>query len=301
MARVARAPDYPWGSRWEELDVELAQMTALGNRHLCPVVRRVRGSGRQPAQRTDDRGHGPPEPERLHPGRGRRTREDLVRDRRPRGARDRARPPRCSSCTRSGARAIAQTEYIAGLMPAAEIRVMPGKAWAVDGTARVDRRDPPVRRRGPAHTALRHASCRPCCSPTSSIPRARQAALGDRAWKDLIEHHHSIVRDALGALAGNRERHGRRRLLRDVRGAGTRHRLRARSDETGAGSRHRDPGGRPHRRVRDRRREAHGTGRFHRCTSRLDGRRLPGDRLADGQGPGGGLRVRLRRRRASTS
>ena len=55
----------------------------------------------------------------------------------------------------------------------------------------------------------------------------RALELGDRSWRDLLERHHSLVRDELGALPRTRDRHGRRRLLRHLRRPGSRDPLRA--------------------------------------------------------------------------
>ena len=58
----------------------------------------------------------------------------------------------------------------------------------------------------------------------------RAASLGDRAWRELLERHHELVRRQLVALPRPGGRHGRRRLLRLLRrtGAGDPLRLRDR-------------------------------------------------------------------------
>ena len=47
----------------------------------------------------------------------------------------------------------------------------------------------------------------------------KQAAMGDREWKRIVEQHHSIVREALTRYRGV-ENNGGRRLLRYVRRSG---------------------------------------------------------------------------------
>ena len=42
----------------------------------------------------------------------------------------------------------------------------------------------------------------PSCSPTSSDSTARAAQVGDRAWSELVERHHAIVRTLLGRYRG---------------------------------------------------------------------------------------------------
>jgi class 3 adenylate cyclase len=86
-------------------------------------------------------------------------------------------------------------------MPNAEIRRMPGLAWTLEELPAwiAEIRDfigaaPPV---GKENTVLATTMFTDIVAST-----ARQAALGDRAWKDLIARHHAIVRDALTAITG---------------------------------------------------------------------------------------------------
>ena len=77
-----------------------------------------------------------------------------------------------------------------------------------------------------------------------------QARVGDRAWKDLSA---SSPRDgSRGArpMAREGERHGRRRLLRDVRRPGACDPVRAGGDRARTRARHRGANRHPHRRVR---------------------------------------------------
>ena len=61
------------------------------------------------------------------------------------------------------------------------------------------------------------------CSPTSLVCGEAVIA-GDRDWKDLVGRHRDRAREP-GAMAWGRERHGGRRVLRDLRRTGTRHPL----------------------------------------------------------------------------
>ena len=95
------------------------------------------------------------------------------------------------------ARAVEEAEYIASLMPQAEFKTLPAASWTSPKFAW---------QRKMSFSVLSASSCRgptwtrslpPSCSPTSS-PRPRGSPpLGDNAWKDLIQRHHTIVRDAL--------------------------------------------------------------------------------------------------------
>jgi pimeloyl-ACP methyl ester carboxylesterase len=114
----------------------------------------------------------------------------------------------------------------------------------------------------------------------------RAAALGDRAWRDLLEGYYGVARGR--ALPRPRDRYRRRRLLRCLRraGAGDTRRL----CDSRRGGRHRAHSARrpAHRRVREGRRENRRTRRAHRRPCR----RPRGTR----RGAGVGDRARPRRR-----
>ena len=55
---------------------------------------------------------------------------------------------------------------------------------------------------------------------------AHLAELGDAEWQVLLQQHNALVRRQLARYRGRELRHNRRRLLRIVRRAGTRHPLR---------------------------------------------------------------------------
>ena len=46
------------------------------------------------------------------------------------------------------------------------------------------------------------AFLQPCSSPTSSTPAEKAAELGDRRWRELLERHHSLVRQRLARFRG---------------------------------------------------------------------------------------------------
>ncbi len=90
-----------------------------------------------------------------------------------------------------------EAEYIASLMPMAELKRMPGgdlsspdlRSVALDEIRRFVGVDPP---KPELDTVLATILFTDIVSSTE-----KQAALGDRAWKDLLQRHHAIVRDAL--------------------------------------------------------------------------------------------------------
>jgi pimeloyl-ACP methyl ester carboxylesterase len=85
---------------------------------------------------------------------------------------------------------------------------------------------------------------------TDIVGSTRLAAeLGDRAWRELLERHHMLVRGT-GPVPWTRDRHGRRRLPGDVRRPRPRRAVRLRRGPERAVARNRDPGRRAHRRGR---------------------------------------------------
>ena len=112
----------------------------------------------------------------------------------------------------------------------------------------------------------------------------RATELGDRAWRELLERHHSIVRRELDALPWPRGRHRGRRLPCHVRRAGACDskcpRDFRRSPRRWAGGTSRPA----HRGVRVARRQGRGHRRAHRRAGRRTGRPRRGARVSDGQG-----------------
>jgi pimeloyl-ACP methyl ester carboxylesterase len=124
----------------------------------------------------------------------------------------------------------------------------------------------------------------------------RAAELGDRAWLELLERHHALVRRELTRYRGE-ERDTAGDVLRHLRRPRAGDPLR-RGDRRGCRrARARPPGGRAHGRVRAAREQGGGA----RGGDRRQGRRARtsegGARLPDGQGPRRGRRARLRRAR----
>jgi class 3 adenylate cyclase/pimeloyl-ACP methyl ester carboxylesterase len=101
-----------------------------------------------------------------------------------------------------------EAKYVASLMPNAELTAMAGLAAGTGGTevteATIDAALEEVRRfvgldRPPPEltTVLSTILFTDIVGSTQ-----KQASLGDRAWKDLIERHHGIVREALARWRG---------------------------------------------------------------------------------------------------
>jgi class 3 adenylate cyclase len=96
---------------------------------------------------------------------------------------------------------VEETEYIASRMPAAKVRRMPGLAWTLEempAWAEEIQSFVGVERQHPAfETVLSTVLFTDIVGSTD-----RLAALGDRAWRDLVRRHHAIVREALKRWRG---------------------------------------------------------------------------------------------------
>jgi class 3 adenylate cyclase len=92
--------------------------------------------------------------------------------------------------------AVEEAEYIASRMPSAQIRQMPGLIWAVQelpGWVEQIREFVGIQRPDPLfETVLATVLFTDIVGSTE-----RQAAMGDRAWRDFVQRHHAIIRDAL--------------------------------------------------------------------------------------------------------
>ena len=98
-------------------------------------------------------------------------------------------------------------DYVASLMPQAEVQVLPSDGWPSG-------RDELARIAQPRLEAIqRFIGLEPKRSALDLVlstvlftdvvgSTERQARIGDRAWRDLIERHHALVREALGTWRG---------------------------------------------------------------------------------------------------
>jgi class 3 adenylate cyclase len=92
---------------------------------------------------------------------------------------------------------VEEAEYIASLMPQAEFKTLPAGEWT-SRKVRVATQDEFQRFVGVELPRLDLDTVLATIVFTDIVASTeRQSALGDRAWKDLIQRHHAIVRDAL--------------------------------------------------------------------------------------------------------
>jgi class 3 adenylate cyclase/pimeloyl-ACP methyl ester carboxylesterase len=98
--------------------------------------------------------------------------------------------------------AVDEAEYIAAKMPAAEVRALPGDAWRPEefpAWAEHVRDFIGVERPSPVlDTVLATVLFTDIVGSTQ-----RSSEMGSRDWKDLLQRHHAVVRDALHRLGGN--------------------------------------------------------------------------------------------------
>jgi class 3 adenylate cyclase len=94
---------------------------------------------------------------------------------------------------------VDETKYIASLMPNAIVHVLEGRSGvALEPILVILRNLAGIRRSAPVlDTVLATVLLTDIVNST-----ARQAAIGDRAWKDVVLAHHEIVRDALSRWRG---------------------------------------------------------------------------------------------------
>jgi pimeloyl-ACP methyl ester carboxylesterase len=200
VARHAWARDYPWGNRWESLDDELAHLSRWGTADYA------RWFVEQEAA------EGNTMPESMERSFVRQSRNactpdvasELARiwyETDVRGILPSVQTPTLLLVHEERTASVEQAYYIADLMPAAEVRAMPGEAWSIEEQpawiAEIRRflgEDLPV----PSSDSVLATVVF-----TDIVDSTRtQAALGDRGWKDLLLAHHAIVRDALARWDG---------------------------------------------------------------------------------------------------
>jgi class 3 adenylate cyclase len=205
-ARLASGPDYPWGLGPTEFNEAIARGKAWGTVEYSREIALLRA-----AERADT-----PYAERHRLA----VDEDLVR-RYARINRNTASPDVAEALQRivweTDVREIlpsvhapaallvgeneeqAEAEYVASLMPNATLHVVPGRAGLTWEPFLQIIRDLAGIERPPEHGTVLAAVLF-----TDIVGSAqRQAAVGDRAWRELVLHHHRIVREALSRWEGS--------------------------------------------------------------------------------------------------
>ena len=109
------------------------------------------------------------------------------------------------------------------------------------------------------------ACWRQSCSPTSSARRERAASLGDRAWRELLERHHVLVRRQLLRFRGQEVDTAGDGFFASFDGPARAIRCACAIVESTSGARSRVTCRPAHGRVRTRRRQGYGHRRAHRA------------------------------------
>jgi class 3 adenylate cyclase len=94
---------------------------------------------------------------------------------------------------------VEEARYVASLMPAADVAILPGNDTDPEGRLRFDDLVVAVRRfMGAARPATGLETVLSTVLFTDIVGSTqRQATLGDRGWKELVQRHHMVVRTAL--------------------------------------------------------------------------------------------------------
>jgi class 3 adenylate cyclase len=199
-ARFGWAPDYPWGATDEDREAELGYLGLWGTDAYGRAFREeeeARGNLLPPGvpafMAMQTRNACTPDVAR---GLSRIWFETDVR-----GLLDAVGTPTLLLVHKERKDSVDAAEYIASRMPAAEVREMPGDAWtAEEAPAWAEQiRDfiGAERPRASLTTILATVMFTDIVGSTE-----KQASLGDRSWKELIERHHALVRHALARHDG---------------------------------------------------------------------------------------------------
>jgi class 3 adenylate cyclase len=206
VARVAWAPDYPWGQGGEEFERTMRLSEAWGTREYSRMIADLRDAERGGIRAPEALSTGIDRP--PHSAYGRINRNTATPD----VAREIARiawdtdvrailpSVRAPIVLLTGTQdRVGEAAYIASLMPNATLHTVEGRsglayAASLDLLRSMAGIDPPAPE---LETVLATVLF------TDIVDSTRiQAALGDRGWLDLVQRHHALVRDALRRWRG---------------------------------------------------------------------------------------------------
>jgi class 3 adenylate cyclase len=199
-ARYGWAPDYPWGATAEDREAELS---FLGHWGTDAYAR---------AFREDEEAKGNLMPQESTAFMAMQTRnactpdvaQELARiwyETDVTGVLEAVGTPTLLLVHKDGRNSVEEAGYIASRMPRAEVREMPGDGWTQEElpawTEQVRDFIGAERPRAASTTILATVMFTDIVGSTE-----KQASLGDRSWKALIERHHALVRHALARYGG---------------------------------------------------------------------------------------------------
>ena len=208
-ARLAWAPDYPWGQGPEMFEAELAQTTSWGTTEYARELALDRAAQR--AGISHDERHTLTVDEELMRRYARVTRNtvspdvaaDMTRILWQTDVRDilpAVHAPAALVIGDADARAeVEEAEYVASLMPNATVHVLSGRSGLQsEAVADIVRGLAGIERGRAASTVLATVLFTDIVDSTR-----KQAELGDRGWRELVLAHHSEVRSALSEWGGS--------------------------------------------------------------------------------------------------
>lgn len=208
-ARLARAPDYPWGEGPEAFEAALARAASWGTTEYARDLALSRAAQR--AGIPDDQRHTLTVDDELMRRYARVTRNTLspdvaaaltrilwqtdVRDILP----SVHTPAALIIGEADAGTELEEAEYVASLMPNATVHVLPGRSGLqIEAVMDIARDLAGVERRREGTTVLATVLFTDLVESTRT-----QAELGDRRWRELLLKHHELVRAALARWGGS--------------------------------------------------------------------------------------------------
>jgi class 3 adenylate cyclase len=207
-ARLAWAPDYPWGQGPEAFEKAVREAALWGTSEHARELAQARAAQRQDIP--DDQLHTVEVDEELVRRYARVTRntvspdvaEEVTRIAWQTDVRDILASVRAPAALLvgegDGAVALAEAEYVASLMPNATVHVVPGRSGLqIETMVEIVRHLAGVEQHRSSSTVLATVLFTDIVDSTT-----KQAELGDRGWRELLLAHHSAVREALTRWEG---------------------------------------------------------------------------------------------------
>jgi len=199
-ARYSWAPDYPWGATEEDQDLERGFLGLWGTDAYAKAFGEEEETGENPLPREHIEHQAIQARNSCTPDVAARL-FDIWYETDVRGVLGAVQTPTLLLVHEDRKADVEEAEYIASQMPAAEIRRMPGLAWTIEeqpAWAGQIRDFVGIERPHPAFdTVLSTVLFTDIVGSTE-----RQAAVGDRAWRDIAQQHHALVREALKRWRG---------------------------------------------------------------------------------------------------
>jgi class 3 adenylate cyclase/pimeloyl-ACP methyl ester carboxylesterase len=199
-ARYGWAPDYPWGHREEDRELERRLFALWGTAEYEKAWIAEEESNENPFQDTDFTQTAMHSRSACTPDVAERL-EDIWYDLDVRGVLSAVQVPTLLLVHEERKGAIEEAEYVASQMPAAQLHLLPGLAWSAEGMpawAHQVREFIGVAQPHPSfETVLATVLFTDIVGSTE-----REAAVGDRAWRGIRQEHDRLIRAELSRFGG---------------------------------------------------------------------------------------------------